>query len=143
MLTTAVAESSTEPPRGVTLIAAVFFLSSAYLLVLGTIRLLVPGAVSLSLGAPLLHGFELAGPYAFLLGAAAAAIVGAGLLRLNKFARRAAIAICIAGMVLLIPKVSAAAMDISPRFFWAGSMVVARMMIVWYLWQQAVAEKFR
>jgi len=45
-------------------------------------------------------------------------------------------------MVMLLPKVSAGATDISARFFVAGSMVVARMVIVWYLWQSWTAEKF-
>lgn len=102
-----------------------------------------PDSVSLSSGAPLLHGLELAGPYAFLLAGAFATLVAYGLLRLNNFARRAAIAIAVAGMVMLLPKVSAAATDLSPRFFLAGSMIVIRMMIAWYLWQRSTAEKFR
>jgi hypothetical protein len=104
--------------------------------------LLAPGAISMSLGAPLLHGLQVAGPYMFLLTAALAVIVAFGLLRLNNLARRAAIIICFAGMVMLLPKVSADAADLSPRFFTAGSMVVIRMMIVWYLWQGWTAEKF-
>ncbi len=78
----------------------------------------------------------------FLLTGAVAAIVSFGLCRLNNLARRAAIMVCFAGMVMLLPKVSADAADISPPFFIAGSMVVIRMMIVWYLWQIWIAEKF-
>jgi hypothetical protein len=131
-----------QRPIGVTAIAILFSLISAYLGALGVIMLLVPGAVSMSLGAPLLHGLQLAGPYMFLLAAAVAAIVAFGLFRLNNLARRAAIMICFAGMVMLLPKVSADAADFGPRFFLAGSMVVIRMMIVWYLWQYWTAEKF-
>jgi xanthosine utilization system XapX-like protein len=79
----------------------------------------------------------------FLLAAGAGLIVGFGLLRLKNLARRAAIVIALAGMVMLVPKVSAAATDLSPQFFVAGSMIVVRMMIVWYLWQNWTAEKFR
>jgi hypothetical protein len=104
--------------------------------------LFAPGTVSMSLGAPLLHGLQLAGPYMFLLAAAVGAAVGYGLLRLNNIARRAAIFIALAGMVMLIPKVSADATDLSPRFFLAGSTIIVRMMIVWYLWQSWTAEKF-
>jgi hypothetical protein len=136
-------EQSEERPRGVTFIAAVFFLVSLYLFVLGIVRLANPDLVSLSLGAPLLHGLELAGPYAFLLAGAVAVLIGFGLLRLNNPARRAAIVVCAAGIFMLIPKVSAAASDISAKFFVAGSMIVVRMMIVWYLWQRSTAEKFR
>jgi hypothetical protein len=131
-----------QRPIGVTAIALLFFLASGYLGVLGLIMLLAPGAVSMSLGAPLLHGLQLAGSFMFLLAAALAAIVAFGLLRLNNLARRAAILISLAGIVMLLPKVSADAIDFSPRFFTAGSMVVIRMMIVWYLWQSWTAEKF-
>ena len=132
-----------QRPIGVTAIAILFTLVSCYLAALGSIMLLAPGAVSMSLGAPLLHGLQLAGPYMFLLTGAVAAIVAFGLYRLNNLARRAAVMVCFAGMVMLLPKVSADAADISPRFFIAGSMVVIRIMIVWYLWQIRIAEKFQ
>jgi hypothetical protein len=131
-----------QRPVGVTAIAILFSLISLYLGALGVTMLLSPGAVSLSMGASLLHGLELAGPYMFLLTAAIAAIVAFGLFQLNNLARRAAIAICFAGMIMLLPKVSADAANFGPRFFLAGSMVVIRMMIVWYLWQFWPAEKF-
>ena len=121
----------------------IFVLSSLYLFILGLVRFVNPDAVSLSLGAPLLHGLQLAGPWMFLLASGAGLIVGFGLLRLWNLARRAAIVIALAGMVMLIPKVSAAATDLSPQFFVTGSMIVVRMMIVWYLWQGWTAEKFR
>jgi hypothetical protein len=135
--------SSVERPRGVTTIAVIFVLSSLYLFILGLVRFVNPDAVSLSLGSPLLHGLQLAGPWMFLLAAGVGSIVGFGLLRLWNLARRAAIVIALAGMVMLIPKVSAAATDLSPQFFVTGSMIVVRMMIVWYLWQGWTAEKFR
>jgi hypothetical protein len=131
-----------QRPIGVTAIASLFSLIAAYLGALGVTMLLAPGAVSMSLGAPLLHGLELAGPYMFLLTAAVAAAVAFGLFRMKNLARRAAIAICFAGMIMLLPKVSADAANFGPHFFLAGSMVVIRMMIVWYLWQYWVAEKF-
>src|SRR5579864_5907397 len=125
------------------IVAAIFLLSSFYLFILGLVRFVSPDAISLSLGAPLLHGLQLAGPWMFLLAAVAGSIVGFGLLRLKNLARRAAIVIAIAGMVMLIPKVSAAATDLSPQFFVSGSMIVVRMVIVWYLWQGWTAERFR
>lgn len=131
-----------QRPIGVTAIAILFALIAGYLGALGATMLLSPGAVSMSLGAPFLHGLQLLGPYMFLLAAAVAAIIAFGLFRLNNLARRAAIAICFAGMVMLLPKVSADAADMGPRFFLAGSMVVVRMMIIWYLWQYWTAEKF-
>lgn len=137
-------ESVTNPrPLGIVLTATIFFICSAYLLILGLARLASPDSVSLSLGSPLLHGLELAGPYAFLLASVLGALVGYGLVKLKNLARRAAIAIAVAGMVMLIPTISAAATDLSPRFFLVGSMLIIRMMIVWYLWQRWTAEKFR
>jgi hypothetical protein len=136
------AASNDGRPAGVTAISIGFLSASAYLVILGVVKLANPEAIPLSLGAPLLHGLEIDGPYMFLLAGGFGLIVAFGLFRLKNLARRAAIAIAVAGMVMLLPKVSAAATDISARFFVAGSMVVVRMVIVWYLWQSWTAEKF-
>ena len=90
----------------------------------------------------MLHGLELAGPYMFFLSAAVGWIVGIGLLRLNNFARRAAILIAALGIVMLLPKISAAAVDISAPLLLAALQAIARVMLVWYLWQSRVAEQF-
>jgi hypothetical protein len=132
-----------ERPAGVTAIAVLFLFASAYLGVVALAKLVSPESVSLAMGAPLLHGLEIAGPYMFLLAAAVGAVVSFGLFRLNNIARRAAVVITVAGMVMLIPKVSADAADFSLRFFTAGSMLVIRVIIAWYLWQGWTAEKFR
>ena len=129
-------------PLGVNAVAVVFFLASAYLLILGLIKLINPEAIPLSLGAPLLHGLEIYGPYMFLLAGGLGLIVAYGLFRLKNLARRAAIVIVVAGMILLVPKVSADTAELSPDFFLAGSMIVIRIMIAWYLWQGWTAEKF-
>jgi uncharacterized membrane protein YccC len=124
-------------------VAIVFFLASAYLLILGLIKLINPEAIPLSLGAPLLHGLQIYGPYMFLLAGGLGVAVAYGLFRQKNLARRAAIAICVVGVVLLVPKVSADAAEFSVDFFLAGSMIVIRIMIAWYLWQGWTAEKFR
>ena len=124
------------------MIAFVFFLAAAYLGSLGVVMLASPGVVSMALGAPLLSGLELAGPYMFLLMAGAGALVGWGLLRLNNWARRAAIVVGMIGVVMLVPAVSAAAVDFRPSLVWGGLGVVVRVMIVWYLYQTPVAEQF-
>ena len=125
-----------------TVIAIAFFAASAYLMILACVRFINPDAVSLSLASPLLHGLELAGPFMFLLAAVVGLLVGIGLLRLKNIARRAAVLIAIAGIVMLVPKVSADSADISLRFFVTGAMVVARVIVAWYLWQSWTAEKF-
>jgi hypothetical protein len=118
-------------------------LASTYLLILGLIKLINPEAIPLSLGAPLLHGLEIYGPYMFLLAGGLGLLVAYGLIQLKNLARRAAIVIVVAGMILLVPKVSADTAQFSIDFFVAGSMIVVRIMIVWYLWQGWTAEKFK
>ena len=96
----------------------------------------------MALGAPLLNGLELAGPYIFLLTAGVGALIGWGLLRLNKWARRAAIVVGFVGVVMLVPAVSAAAVDFRASLLWGGLGIIVRVMIVWYLYQEPVAERF-
>ncbi len=97
----------------------------------------------MTMGSPLLNGLELAGPYMFLLMGAMSAVIGFGLLKLNNWARRVAIIGALLGMVMLIPSVSAAAVDFRPALFWGGLGVVGRVVIVWYLYQTPVTEAFR
>ena len=129
-------------PSGVTAIAVGFFLAATYLAVLGIVMLASPGAVSMALGAPLLSGLELAGPYMFLLIGGAGALIGWGLLRLNHWARRAAIVVALIGVVMLVPSVSAAAVDFRASLLWSGVGIIVRVIIVWYLYQAPVAETF-
>jgi hypothetical protein len=129
-------------PTGVSAVAIVFFLAGAYLCVIGVFMLASPGTVSMALGAPLLNGLELAGAYMFLLTAAVGALIGWGLLRLNNWARRAAIVVGFVGVVMLVPVVSAAAVDFRASLLWGGLGIIVRVMIVWYLYQEPVAERF-
>src|SRR5438876_9493970 len=94
-------------PAGVTAIAILLFAVSAYLTALGFIRLASPESISLSLGAPLLHGLEISGPYVFLVVAGIGLLFGYGLLRLQNPARRPALLLAPAGIVLLIPTFAA------------------------------------
>ncbi len=109
-------------PTGVRAIAALFALCAIYLGIAGALMLLHPGTVAMSAGAPLLFGLELSGPYMFLL----MAIVGGGvawgllelawgLLELNNIVRHVAILIAIAGIVMLVPSVSAATVMVQPK----------------------------
>jgi hypothetical protein len=118
-------------------------LASTYLLILGLIKLINPEAIPLSLGAPLLHGLQIYGPYMFLLAGIVGLAVAYGLFQMKNLARRAAIVLVVAGVILLVPKVSADTAQFSVDFFVAGSMIVVRIMIAWYLWQGWTAEKFR
>jgi multidrug transporter EmrE-like cation transporter len=130
-------------PVGVNLIAALFLLTAAYLIVVGVVMLLSPGTVSISAGADLLGGLEVAGPYMFLLIALVATAIGVGLLRIHNWARRLAIVTALLGMVLLLPAVSSAVFDFRiAKLVWGGLGVMVRAMIVWYLYQQPIKEVF-
>jgi hypothetical protein len=79
----------------------------------------------------------------FLLVAAVGALIGWGLLRLNNWARRAAIAAATAGVVLLVPTVSSAVIGLQwGSLAWGGLGVVVRVAVIWYLWQEPVRESF-
>ena len=132
-----------QRPAGVLVIAVVFLAVAAYLAAAGGVMIVAPGTVSMALGAPLLNGLEVAGPYMFLLGGALAVLIGWGLLRLNPWARRAAIVTAFAGVVLLTPAASAAVFEFRiGRLVSTGVGVIVRVIIVWYLWQTPVAEYF-
>jgi hypothetical protein len=130
-------------PAGVTVIAILFFVASAYLCVVGATMLVSPGALSMRIGAPLLHGLELAGPYMFLLVGAAGAVIGWGVLRLNNWARRAAVVGVLVGVVMLIPSVSAEASDFSWPLVWGGLGIMVRAAVTWYLLLGAGPEAFQ
>jgi hypothetical protein len=130
-------------PTGVTAIAIVFLAVAAYLLAIGTLMLISPGTISMAAGADLLGGLELAGPYMFLLIGTLASLIGYGLLRLNNWARRIAILAAFAGMVMLIPSVSSAVVSLRMQpLLLGGAGVILRVMILWYLFQQPVQERF-
>jgi multidrug transporter EmrE-like cation transporter len=128
---------------GVSAISVLFLALAAYLAGCGLLMLLRPGLISMAAGADFLGGLELAGPYMFLLVAAVAALIGVGLLRLNNWARRAAIAVAVVGLVLLVPAVSSAVIGLQwASLAWGGLGVIVRVMVAWYLWQEPVRESF-
>jgi len=130
-------------PIGVSLIAILFLFTAAYLIVVGAVMLFSPGTVSMSSGADLLGGLEVAGPYMFWLIAMVATAIGLGLLRLYNWARRLAILAALLGIVLLLPSVSSAVLDFRiAQLIWGGLGVMVRAMIVWYLYQHPVKETF-
>jgi hypothetical protein len=128
---------------GVLLIAVAFFAAAVYLAVTGAVMLLRPGAISMVMGAFLLHGLETAGPYMFLLAALLASLTGAGLLRRNNWARRAAVIVALVGVVMEIPTVSASVVSLHlSALAWGGLGIIVRVMMVWYLYQTPVRDYF-
>jgi len=131
-------------PNGVRAIAALFALCAIYLGIAGTLMLLRPGTVPMSAGAPLLFGLELSGRYMFLLMAVVGGGVAWGLLELNNIVRHTAILIAIAGIVMLVPSVSAATVMVQPKALAFGGLgIIVRVMVAWYLSRGEIADQFK
>ncbi len=121
-----------ERPASVTVIAALFFLVAGYLVTVGIIELVAPGAL-MTLGTGVTYGRELTGPQTAISVGAGWALVGWGLYRLGNWARWCAIVIMVIGIAGSVPAVSAAARDLTWRFFFYGVQIMARVVIAWYL----------
>ena len=105
--------------------------------------LIRPGLVSMALGAPLLFGLELAGPYMFLLLGAVGGLIAWGLLRTNNWARRAAALAAMLGILLLVPRVSGDLIAMQfENLALGGFQIIVRVIVAWYLYQGPVAEIF-
>ena len=122
-----------ERPASVTVIAALFFLVAGYLATIGIVGLVAPGTLSMTLGAGITYGRELTGPQTALSVGAGWALVGWGLYRLRNWARWCAILLLVIGIAGSVPAVSAAARDLTWRFFFYGAQIMVRIVIAWYL----------
>ena len=132
-----------ERPASVRVIAALFFLVAGYLVAIGIIELVAPGTLS-TLGTGVTYGRELTGPQAALSVGAGWALVGWGLYRLRNWARWCAILLMVIGVAGSVPAVSAAARDLTWRFFFYGFQIIVRVVIAWYLAASPeVSEAFR
>jgi len=122
-----------ERPASVTVIAALFFLVAAYLVVIGIIEFVAPGTLSMLRGTGVTYGRELTEPQTALSVGAGWALVGWGLYRLRNWARWCAMLLTVIGVAGSVPAVSAAARDLGWRFFFYGAQVMVRVVIAWYL----------
>ena len=121
-----------------------FALCGIYLAIAGGLMLVRPGTISMSAGAPLLFGLELAGPYMFLLVAVVAGAVAWGLVALNNIVRHAALLIAIIGIVMLVPPVSAATVTVQPKALAFGGLgIIVRVMVALYLSRGEIAGQFK
>ncbi len=121
-----------DRPVSVTVIAALFFLVAAYLVAMGIIEFVAPGTLSMT-GTGVTYGRELNGPQTALSVGAGWALIGWGLYRLCNWARWCAMALMVIGIAGSVPAVSAAARDITWRFFFYGAQIMVRVVIAWYL----------
>ena len=131
-------------PSGVRAIAVLFALCGLYLGVAGLLMLLQPGSISMVVGAPLLFGLELSGPNMFLLMALVGAGIAWGLMRRINLVRHVALIIAIAGVVMLVPSVSAATVMVQPGALIRGGLgIIVRVIVAWYLSQGHIADQFK
>lgn len=104
------------------------------------VMLAEPGALPLRVGAPLLQGMEIAGPYLFLLMAALGMLIGWGLLRLSQWARYAAILLAGIGLAAFAPEVLRDVLSLQlGDLFWSGLGISSRALVIWYLLSAAEA----
>jgi hypothetical protein len=97
-------------PSAVTAVSSLFAIVAVVSVVFACLMFL--DLVPLSYGSTLLPaGLEQSGPIAFLLYAAVTAIVAIGLWRAQRWARRIAVLIAIAGVVFVVPGISSAVVD--------------------------------
>jgi hypothetical protein len=122
-----------ERPTSVTVIAALFFLVAGYLITMGIIEFVAPGTASMTLRTGVTYGRELTGPQTALSVGAGWALVSWGLYRLRNWARWCAIVLMVIGIAGSVPAVSAAARDLTWRFFLYGAQIMVRVVITWYL----------
>jgi hypothetical protein len=122
-----------ERPASVTVIAALFFLVAGYLATIGIVELVAPGTLPMALGAGVTYGRELDGPQTALSVGTGWALVGWGLYRLRNWARWCAILLMVIGVAGSVPAVSAAARDLTLRFWFYGLQIMVRVVIAWYL----------
>ncbi|MGD1022932.1 MAG: hypothetical protein ABR880_09140 [Candidatus Sulfotelmatobacter sp.] len=122
-----------ERPASVTVIAALFFLVAACLVTIGIVEFVAPGTLSMTRAAGITYGRELDGPKAAISIGAGWALVGWGLYGLRNWARWCAVVLMVVGVAGSVPAVSAAARDLTWRFFWYGAQIMVRVVIAWYL----------
>jgi hypothetical protein len=122
-----------ERPASVTVIAALFFLVAGYIATIGIIELVAPGTLPMTLGAGVTYGRELTGSQGALSVGAGWALVGLGLYRLRNWARWCAMLLMVIGVAGSVPAVSAAARDLTWRFFFYGFQIMVRSVIAWLL----------
>ena len=80
----------------------------------------------------------------FLITALAGALVARGLVKLNNITRHVATLIALAGVVMLVPSVSAATVMAQPKpLIFGGFGIIVRVIVAWYLSRGDVAENFR
>ena len=130
-------------PLPITLLSIICALSAAYLTAVATTMFLNWDTFSFTAGASLLAGFETAGPFAFLIGAALYALTAYGLWTLRNWSRRVAIGLAALQAILALPKVSENAISLSfPRLLVTGLPMIVAAALIFYLAKPSTIAAF-
>lgn len=131
-------------PAPITILGILSASAAVYLATVATTMLLSWDTFSFTAGASLLAGFETAGPFAFLIGAAIYALVAYGLWTLRSWARHAAIGIAALEAILALPKVSENAIALNfPRLVVTGLPMMLAAALIFYLSKASTAALFQ
>jgi hypothetical protein len=122
-------------------ISAIFFAAAGAAAITGACT--AAGVWPLAWGRYLVGELANMGPALFLIAVAAYALIGFGLVRLNNWARRAAIVVTAVGLYFLIPTISSAVFDLRIGAIAVnGAQIIVRVVVLWYLLQESVASAF-
>jgi len=130
-----------QRPGGVTAIAVLFFVAMGTSGV--TAVLTYFGVWPLAWGRYVVGDLVTLGPTVFAIAALVYAGIAVGLLRRQNWARRVAIIVAAVGLYFLIGPISSAVADL--RFLAIasiGAQIIVRVVVLWYLLQERVAEAF-
>jgi len=131
-------------PAPITALSILAVAASAYLTAVGATMLLNWDAFSFKAGSMLLAGFETAGPFAFLIGAAVYALIAYGLRTVRNWARHATIGIAALQAIMALPKVSENAIALNfPRLIVVGFPMMVAAALIFYLAKPATAALFQ
>lgn len=128
-------------PAGLSILAILVLAGAAFLLGSGVLAAL--GKVPLAVGAPLLNGLELMGPFIFIVAAVLMAATGYALLKLQRWSRRAAIVLAAWVLAATVPGLSSAVISIRPwTIVREGAIIIGSIVVIRYLMDAPVRAAF-
>jgi hypothetical protein len=126
---------------GISAVAGIFCLAAVACAV--TAALTAFGRWPLAWGRYIVGDLVTMGPVVFVVAAVLYAAIASGLLVLWNWARRMAIVVAAVGLFFLIAPISSAVEDLRlGAIAINGSQIIFRVLILWYLMQQEVADAF-
>jgi hypothetical protein len=131
-------------PAPITALSILSLAAAAYLTTVAAGMFLNWATFSFTAGAPLLASFETAGPLAFLIGAAAYALIAYGLWTLRNWARHVTIGLAALQAILALPKVSEDAIGLSYQHLAiAGLPMIVAAALIFYLAKPSTTALFQ